>query len=324
MQRVLEQKLIQEMDFSHAISFIKIQFYPFRSPVIMLDSRFLRRVPDIRSGVQGCRLDVPPLLTRRQKVLAGHPVQGESPHGLQHHRESRARIREGIRGRIRLRIRLISKASRGWYQHVQLTSGEGKREATAQVEEALRRVEFERTTPFKGCYAVEYLDIKANAVVSDELMKNLSLTLVGVFVVVLVMVGDLRVSLWVFFCILFTLVGIAGGIGFAGLTVEIVTSILLILSVGLAVDYSTHIAHRFMITHAPSRNGAFGWGEGGWGWMVCIEGVSGCCREGENHVDEDRAAGVQRRIHDDVGVLLLSLERQLHLRQHAQGGGLRS
>ncbi|CAG0883649.1 unnamed protein product [Darwinula stevensoni] len=84
-------------------------------------------------------------------------------------------------------------------------------------------------------------------VISEELIKNLGLTLVGVFVVVLVMVGDLRVSLWVFTCILFTLVGIAGGLRFVGFTVEIMTSILMILSVGLAVDYSVHIAHKFMV-----------------------------------------------------------------------------
>ncbi|CAG0884252.1 unnamed protein product [Darwinula stevensoni] len=81
----------------------------------------------------------------------------------------------------------------------------------------------------------------------EELVRNLSLTLVGVFVVTLVLVGDIKVSLWVFSCILFTLIGIAGGMRFTGLTIELMTSILLILSVGLAVDYSTHIAHKFMI-----------------------------------------------------------------------------
>ncbi|CAG0900899.1 unnamed protein product [Darwinula stevensoni] len=88
----------------------------------------------------------------------------------------------------------------------------------------------------------------------EELVRNLSLTLVGVFVVTLVLIGDLKVSLWVFSCILFTLVGIAGTMRFAGLTIEIMTAMLLILSVGLAVDYSTHIAHKFMVTHADSKD----------------------------------------------------------------------
>ena len=100
-------------------------------------------------------------------------------------------------------------------------------------------------------------DIPCLQIVSEELLKNLGITLAGVFGVVLLMVGNLQVSLWVFTCILFTLIGIAGGIRFAGLTIEIVTSILMILSVGLAVDYSTHIAHKFMITYSASKDGRF-------------------------------------------------------------------
>ncbi|CAG0884246.1 unnamed protein product [Darwinula stevensoni] len=90
--------------------------------------------------------------------------------------------------------------------------------------------------------------------VSEELLRNLSLTLVGMFVVTLVLVGNLQVSIWVFSCILFTLIGIAGSMRFAGLTIELMSSILLILSVGLAVDYSTHIAHKFFVTHGDSKD----------------------------------------------------------------------
>ncbi|CAG0884244.1 unnamed protein product [Darwinula stevensoni] len=91
-------------------------------------------------------------------------------------------------------------------------------------------------------------------VVSEELLRNLGLTLVGVFGVTLVLIGDLQVSIWVFSCILFTLIGIAGSMRFAGLTIELMSSVLLILSVGLAVDYSTHIAHKFLVTHGDSKD----------------------------------------------------------------------
>ena len=92
-------------------------------------------------------------------------------------------------------------------------------------------------------------------IVLEELVRNLSSTMIGVFVVILVLIGDLKVSIWVLTCILFTLVGIAGGMRFAGLTIEIMTVMLLVLSVGLAVDYSTHVAQKFMVTHADSKNG---------------------------------------------------------------------
>lgn len=41
-----------------------------------------------------------------------------------------------------------------------------------------------------------------------------------------------------------------------GITIDITTSILLTLSVGLAVDYSAHIGHTFM-TISGSRNGQY-------------------------------------------------------------------
>ncbi|CAG0883652.1 unnamed protein product [Darwinula stevensoni] len=148
-------------------------------------------------------------------------------------------------------------ASRGRYQHIHFNDGVEKRRGIDEVEEVLHSVRFRIRDAFRGCLGPDYLAIRTNQasdVVSEELIKNLGLTLAGVFVVVLLMVGDLRVSLWVFTCILFTLIGIAGGIRFAGLTVEIMTSILMILSVGLAVDYSTHIAHKFMVTYSDSKD----------------------------------------------------------------------
>ncbi|CAG0899620.1 unnamed protein product [Darwinula stevensoni] len=106
-----------------------------------------------------------------------------------------------------------------------------------------------------GTLAVLYCDLHVTPkVVSEELLRNLSLTLVGVFGVTLVLIGDLQVSIWVFSCILFTLIGIAGSMRFAGLTIELMASVLLILSVGLAVDYSTHIAHKFLVTPGDSKD----------------------------------------------------------------------
>ena len=43
---------------------------------------------------------------------------------------------------------------------------------------------------------------------------------------------------------------------FWGLTIDTVTTVCLILAIGLAVDYSAHIGHSFM-TVTGSRNGIF-------------------------------------------------------------------
>ncbi len=81
---------------------------------------------------------------------------------------------------------------------------------------------------------------------SGELTRNLVLTLSAVFVVTLILIGDIRVSLWVFASVAMIVVEIAGTMQFWGLTIEIVTSICLILAVGLAVDYSAHIGHMYI------------------------------------------------------------------------------
>ena len=52
-------------------------------------------------------------------------------------------------------------------------------------------------------------------------------------------------------------VGIMGTIHFWGLTIDIVTTMFLVLAVGLSVDYSSHIGHTFMI-RSGTRKGKLG------------------------------------------------------------------
>ena len=51
-----------------------------------------------------------------------------------------------------------------------------------------------------------------------------------------------------------TLVNVAGYIGFWGLSLDTVVSIFLTIALGLAVDYSAHIAHAFMAIPGKDRN----------------------------------------------------------------------
>ena len=43
-----------------------------------------------------------------------------------------------------------------------------------------------------------------------------------------------------------TLIDVMGYMHFWGLTIDVVTSIIVIISIGLCVDYSAHIAHAFL------------------------------------------------------------------------------
>ena len=64
---------------------------------------------------------------------------------------------------------------------------------------------------------------------------------------------NLTASLLVLGCVVLTLVNVGGFIHFWGLTIDTVSCTNIIISIGLCVDYSVHIAHAFL-TNQGSRN----------------------------------------------------------------------
>lgn len=107
--------------------------------------------------------------------------------------------------------------------------------------------------------------------ISNELIRNLGLTMAAVVSVTLILISDLVTVFWVFTCIAFTLIDLLGLMYYWGLTVEISSSIIVILAAGLAIDYSAHIGHTFTtvrgskssrfflrdLIHIPLRHGSF-------------------------------------------------------------------
>ncbi|CAH3177391.1 unnamed protein product, partial [Porites evermanni] len=96
-------------------------------------------------------------------------------------------------------------------------------------------------------YSPFYLGWETNKVILEELFRNMAFNLMVVFVVTLVVLANLRACLMVFTCVGFTLVSITGTMHFWGVTIETVSTILLLIAVGLSVDYASHVAHTFMI-----------------------------------------------------------------------------
>ena len=85
------------------------------------------------------------------------------------------------------------------------------------------------------------------------MVRNVSLAFGAIAIVSILLIADIVVSLLVFLCVALTLLDIAGGAYFMGLTIEIVTSIILILAVGLALDYSAHIGVTYVVTRGRNR-----------------------------------------------------------------------
>ncbi|XP_058956472.2 patched domain-containing protein 3 isoform X1 [Pocillopora verrucosa] len=96
-------------------------------------------------------------------------------------------------------------------------------------------------------YSFFYLGWETNKVISEELFRNMGLALMTVFLVTLLVLANLWTCLLVFTCVGFTLVNITGTMHFWGLTIDTVSTICLVLAVGLSVDYASHVGHTFMI-----------------------------------------------------------------------------
>lgn len=91
-------------------------------------------------------------------------------------------------------------------------------------------------------------------VIGEELIRNMAITIGAVAIVTILLIRNVQTAIWVICCVCFTLVDLVGSMYFFGLTIEISTSIVIILCVGLAVDYSAHIGHKFT-TLQGSRDG---------------------------------------------------------------------
>jgi len=100
---------------------------------------------------------------------------------------------------------------------------------------------------------VGYASWETDEVISEELYRNIALALICVFLTTWLLLFNVWVSLQVMSCVFLTLVNVGGFIHFWGLTIDTVSCTMLIIAIGLCVDYSAHIAHAFM-SSTGSRN----------------------------------------------------------------------
>ena len=85
-------------------------------------------------------------------------------------------------------------------------------------------------------------------IITEELVRNISLALLVIFICTFFLVMELATSLMVLLTVALTIVDTAGFLQFWGLFLDQDFAIFLTISIGLCVDYSAHIAHHFMVT----------------------------------------------------------------------------
>ena len=90
-------------------------------------------------------------------------------------------------------------------------------------------------------------------IIDVELQRNLIICGIVVIVMVFGLIPIPRIAFFVSLCIVFSVIDLVGMLHFWGVTISGVSTIYILISVGLAVDYSAHIAHMF-VTSTGSAN----------------------------------------------------------------------
>ena len=85
-------------------------------------------------------------------------------------------------------------------------------------------------------------------VISFELWRNLVLAIICVFIITFVLLSNFKTSFLVLICVVFTLIDVVGILHLWGITVDVPSCSCIVMSVGLCVDYSAHIAHAFLVS----------------------------------------------------------------------------
>ena len=132
--------------------------------------------------------------------------------------------------------------------------------AMREVQRIVRETQFSNSSfPM----SLAYVNWETDAIVGIELVRNIGIALgnhfkenngvyiflcpsVCIFITTLVTLGSWRGSLLVMMCVLLTCTDVAGFMHWWGLTIDMSSMNVLIISVGLCVDFCAHIVHGFL------------------------------------------------------------------------------
>ncbi|RXG52645.1 Patched-related protein 9 [Armadillidium vulgare] len=108
-------------------------------------------------------------------------------------------------------------------------------------------------TGYRAPWALSYGQWETENVISYELLRNVSIVLVIIFVMTMVLLASFRAALLVLTCVLATLVEVAALMNFWGVTINTVSCIALVLAIGICVDYAAHITHGFLVAQGSRK-----------------------------------------------------------------------
>lgn len=120
------------------------------------------------------------------------------------------------------------------------------------------RAELKAMEPTAFPFMRDFLYWEEVGIIATELIRNLIICGVVIFCVVAAMIPHPRIAAWVVVAIFLTVIDLVGFLHWWGVTISSISTIYILISVGLAVDYSAHIAHMFVVSTGNSKERAIG------------------------------------------------------------------
>ena len=90
--------------------------------------------------------------------------------------------------------------------------------------------------------------------IGGELLRNMSIAFAAKFVVTLIALNDLILCAAVLCSVAFSILDLVGALYFTGQMIDCVSFCCIIVTIGLNIDYSLHIAHAFRVAEGESKS----------------------------------------------------------------------
>lgn len=111
---------------------------------------------------------------------------------------------------------------------------------------------------YRSVWSKVFANWVTDEIIAVEVERNIELALLCVMVCTVILITNLQMCLWIFICVLLTILNVLGCMQRWGMTVDIVCCIGLELATGLCVDYAAHVGHTFLtLTEGSNSERAF-------------------------------------------------------------------
>ncbi|XP_049805215.1 patched domain-containing protein 3-like [Schistocerca nitens] len=132
------------------------------------------------------------------------------------------------------------------FQYIMLNSTAEQIKAMQSIEELVASLNITEEEETIFTYSADYVSWTANKIVGEELFRNLAITCAAVFAVTLCLIKGPRAVVLVNLCVILTVTDLIGSMYWSGLTIEISSSLMILLCAGLTVDYAAHVGHEYV------------------------------------------------------------------------------